>query len=405
MGLHGFPRYTGDLDVLIAISESNARKVLEILADFGLSQSDFLEEEIVVEIGRPPLKIQILTGIDGVSFEECFEARIHLENGDLKIPFIGMDALLKNNTESIPFLPGDFLTRRFSALCRHAFADSSLSHFSPPVYLPTRPDHTPAQPGLSPACTAYLFSVIPPRKANSMKHLLLISLFIASSALHLSAGITYGLYSNQSVIDIPVTNDPYSGDNALVDGYYAEDSSCFGVYDQFFASEGLSSTTTVGTSTIKADWDVIPSADEYLSLKFDSLLSGSFKIDTLSFTWLGGAGTLDISTFSDGYYSFAASDSVSVFGSGTRNAITLTFDSMPYLNSLEAQFRYTPWSGYVVDTISAGFYGSIEITGSMDVTYLVDPGYVEPPVIPEPHTAGALGLAVIILMLRRRIRR
>lgn len=74
--LHGFPRYTGDLDVFIAVSPENAAKMLTVFAEFGfgdlgLGTADFLEAETVVEIGREPMEIQVLTGIDGVTFEQC----------------------------------------------------------------------------------------------------------------------------------------------------------------------------------------------------------------------------------------------------------------------------------------------------------------------------------------------
>jgi hypothetical protein len=105
VGLHGFPRYTGDLDIFIAISEDNARKLIEVFEAFGFSNlglnaKDFLEEEIVVEIGREPLKIQILTGIDGVRFEDCYEGRTYLELEERKVPFIGFHDLLKNKAAS-----------------------------------------------------------------------------------------------------------------------------------------------------------------------------------------------------------------------------------------------------------------------------------------------------------------
>lgn len=66
VGYHGFPRYTGDLDVFVAISPENARRLLQVFADFGfpdlgLEENDFLEAETVIEIGREPMKIQILT--------------------------------------------------------------------------------------------------------------------------------------------------------------------------------------------------------------------------------------------------------------------------------------------------------------------------------------------------------
>lgn len=105
VGLHGFPRYTGDIDVFIAVSEENARLVLKTFSDFGfgdmgLTEKDFLEEEIVVEIGREPLKIQILTGIDGVTFDECWEERKEVDMSGLKVPFIGIASLLRNKEAS-----------------------------------------------------------------------------------------------------------------------------------------------------------------------------------------------------------------------------------------------------------------------------------------------------------------
>lgn len=105
VGLHGFPRYTGDMDVFIMLSQKNAKSVLKSFEDFGfgdlgLSEKDFLEEEIVVEIGREPLKIQVLTGIDGVTFEECWEERKEVDLSGTVVPFIGIESLLKNKAAS-----------------------------------------------------------------------------------------------------------------------------------------------------------------------------------------------------------------------------------------------------------------------------------------------------------------
>lgn len=105
VGLHGFPRYTGDLDVFIAISEENARSILQGFKDFGftdlgLTEKDFLDEEIVIEIGREPLKIQVLTGIDGVTFEECWLEKKEVILSGKTIPFIGIESLLKNKAAS-----------------------------------------------------------------------------------------------------------------------------------------------------------------------------------------------------------------------------------------------------------------------------------------------------------------
>ena len=105
VGIHGFQRYTGDLDIFIAISEDNAQKIIKVFdefgfSDLGLSSKDFLDEAIVVEIGREPLKIQILTGIDGVTFDRCFAGKIVVELEGTKVPFIGFKELLMNKSAS-----------------------------------------------------------------------------------------------------------------------------------------------------------------------------------------------------------------------------------------------------------------------------------------------------------------
>lgn len=105
VGLHGFPRYTGDLDVFVAVSPENADRVLAAFAEFGfadlgLAAADFLERDTVVEIGREPMKIQVLTGIDGVTFEQCYAGRVEFDDAGLRIPFIGLEELLKNKAAS-----------------------------------------------------------------------------------------------------------------------------------------------------------------------------------------------------------------------------------------------------------------------------------------------------------------
>jgi len=105
VGIHGFPRYTGDLDIFVAVQSENAKKILNSLTDFGFSdlgleEKDFLEPDIVVEIGREPIKIQVLTGIDGVTFEECFKEKKDFLIDGLSLPFIGLGCLLKNKKAS-----------------------------------------------------------------------------------------------------------------------------------------------------------------------------------------------------------------------------------------------------------------------------------------------------------------
>jgi hypothetical protein len=101
VAFHGFPRYTGDIDFFVAVSESNATGLLAVFEDFGfgnigIEKADFQQPDFVVEIGREPRKIQVLTGIDGVTFEECRQHGITETYGGMSLNFIGIDELLRN---------------------------------------------------------------------------------------------------------------------------------------------------------------------------------------------------------------------------------------------------------------------------------------------------------------------
>src|SRR5450756_1386135 len=73
VGFHGYPRFTGDIDFFVERSLENATRLEKVLADFGfgelgLSASNFLEPESVIQLGRPPNRIDILTSIDAINF-------------------------------------------------------------------------------------------------------------------------------------------------------------------------------------------------------------------------------------------------------------------------------------------------------------------------------------------------
>ena len=93
MAFHGSPRYTGDLDIWIDISESNAEKMLLVINAFGFSslgfkKEDFLKENLINQIGYPPLRIDILTNIDGIDFKEAYTQNQVIEIEDLKGNYI-----------------------------------------------------------------------------------------------------------------------------------------------------------------------------------------------------------------------------------------------------------------------------------------------------------------------------
>ncbi|MEC5142704.1 nucleotidyltransferase [Chitinophaga sp. 212800010-3] len=106
LALHGKPRHTGDLDIWIKVSEENAERLLIVIREFGLSslglqKGDFLEAGYITQIGYPPLRIDILNSIDGVTFDE---AAIHMQSlqaeDDLVICYIGLSDFLKNKKAS-----------------------------------------------------------------------------------------------------------------------------------------------------------------------------------------------------------------------------------------------------------------------------------------------------------------
>jgi len=105
VGVHGFPRYTGDIDFFVAVSAENAVRLMRVFerfgfGDIGLSPADFLEENFVVEIGREPRKIQVLTGIDGVQFAECYLNRVEVPYQDFQLKVIGREDLIRNKAAS-----------------------------------------------------------------------------------------------------------------------------------------------------------------------------------------------------------------------------------------------------------------------------------------------------------------
>lgn len=105
VAFHGFPRYTGDIDFFVAISDLNATGLLAVFEEFGfgnigIEKSDFQQPDFVVGIGREPRKIQVLTGIDGVAFEECRKHQVLQMYGGLPMKFIGINELLKNKQAS-----------------------------------------------------------------------------------------------------------------------------------------------------------------------------------------------------------------------------------------------------------------------------------------------------------------
>lgn len=101
LAFHGRPRYTGDLDVLVRPSESNAVTLVELLRDFGFAGSkftpvDFAANYQVIQLGRAPNRIDLLTSLTGVSNEEAFAGRIAAEIDGIPVFVLSKQHLIQN---------------------------------------------------------------------------------------------------------------------------------------------------------------------------------------------------------------------------------------------------------------------------------------------------------------------
>ena len=101
LAYHGRPRYTKDLDVFVEPSPENAARLLAALEDFGfgsldLKAADFDRPGMVVQLGIAPNRIDLLTTIDGVSFDEAWNGHVVGRFGTESVPFLGRQELLAN---------------------------------------------------------------------------------------------------------------------------------------------------------------------------------------------------------------------------------------------------------------------------------------------------------------------
>ena len=105
LAYYGVPRYTGDIDVFVRRTEENAKRVIDALRDFGfsfpnLTADDFLRENNVVQLGVPPVRIDILTFLSGMDWDT---AALHVENAELDgipVQIIGKDDYITNKKAS-----------------------------------------------------------------------------------------------------------------------------------------------------------------------------------------------------------------------------------------------------------------------------------------------------------------
>ena len=101
VGYHGYPRYTGGIDFFIRPSEENASRVAEVLVKFGFDgaeelRKDLQETDKIIQLGRPPNRIDLLTSISEVDFDEAQDSSVAAVMDGIPVRMIGREALLKN---------------------------------------------------------------------------------------------------------------------------------------------------------------------------------------------------------------------------------------------------------------------------------------------------------------------
>jgi hypothetical protein len=98
---HGYPRYTADLDILIRPDKPNAERVLATLAQFGFGGLGILADDLttagkVIQLGVKPNRIDLLTSVSGVAFEEVWATRVEGVLDGIPVQYIGRSALIRN---------------------------------------------------------------------------------------------------------------------------------------------------------------------------------------------------------------------------------------------------------------------------------------------------------------------
>jgi predicted nucleotidyltransferase len=103
LAFHGRPRYTGDIDFFVQPSAHNAELVAKIIEEFGFASlgivaADLSIDDQVIQLGVEPNRIDLMTSISDVSFEEAWNTREYGEIDGLKVPFISKELLKRNKT-------------------------------------------------------------------------------------------------------------------------------------------------------------------------------------------------------------------------------------------------------------------------------------------------------------------
>ena len=101
LAFHGAPRFTGDIDLFVKPEAENAKRILVALAEFGLgsldlSETDFTSVDNVIQLGVPPVRVDIMTSITAVDWQQAESGKVEGKYGDTQVYFIGKDDFVSN---------------------------------------------------------------------------------------------------------------------------------------------------------------------------------------------------------------------------------------------------------------------------------------------------------------------
>jgi hypothetical protein len=101
LAFHGAPRFTGDIDLLVGPDRENAERILAALDKFGfgslnLSEADFTSPQNVIQLGVPPVRVDIMTSLTGVSWEKALADRVAGDYGDTPVFFLSRNNFISN---------------------------------------------------------------------------------------------------------------------------------------------------------------------------------------------------------------------------------------------------------------------------------------------------------------------
>jgi len=99
------PRNTGDVDIFIKNDKSNADKIIKMLTKFGfvglnITRDDLVKDDVIIQLGVAPVRIDLMTTISGIGFDEAYNTKVAGKLGSIETNFISYEMLIKNKKES-----------------------------------------------------------------------------------------------------------------------------------------------------------------------------------------------------------------------------------------------------------------------------------------------------------------